>query len=102
MGKDKCDVLSVAHQHKTIILEVSESKIVIMKEINPSLESLALSIRNKRQKLNISQENLAKKCNFSTRYIELLETAQIDPSFLHLDRICKALNISLADLTKNI
>ena len=62
-----------------------------------NLESTGLKIKEIRKRKKISQEKLAEMVSMNTRSILRLENAQNIPTIETLDKIAKALNVSIAD-----
>ncbi len=59
-------------------------------------------IRTYRNRLNLSQETLAEKCKLHPTYIGQLERGEKKPSIETIEKVCRALNISMDLLFKNI
>ncbi|MBQ8886462.1 MAG: helix-turn-helix transcriptional regulator [Candidatus Gastranaerophilales bacterium] len=62
-----------------------------------NLESTGLKIKEIRKRKKISQEKLAEMVSMNTRSILRLENAQNIPTIETLDKIAKALNVSISD-----
>ena len=70
-----------------------------MKKNNIAIE-IGLLIRQIRIEKGLSQEDLAFDCELHRTYIGSLERGEKVPTILTLEKIAKALNISLSDLFK--
>ena len=66
------------------------------------LTKLAERIKSVRLEKKISQEALAHKCDFDRTYISLLERARRNPTYFNLIRLCEGLEISIAELVKEL
>jgi predicted transcriptional regulator len=62
--------------------------------INKVLPRLA----ERRRQLHLSQSDVAKLAGVSQSYVSRVEVAAVDPSVSSLDRICKALRWTVAEL----
>jgi len=62
------------------------------------IQKVAKRIRELRKMKKMSQENLAEKANLHPTLIGKIERAEINPTIGSLEKITKALNISLAEL----
>ncbi len=61
-------------------------------------ERLAKNIRLQRNKLGLSQEVLAERCGLHRTYIGSVERAERNVTIESLDKIAKALKVSVRDL----
>lgn len=75
------------------------NKVKVYDEYN----NLCTNIKNYRLKNNLTQEKLAEKAKCSISYIKQIESKKDfkNVSFLTIINICKALDISVADLFKD-
>jgi len=64
------------------------------------LETVAVNVRNGRIMQGLTQEALAERADLHPNYIGMIERQQRNVSVLALEKIAKALNVSLADLLK--
>ncbi len=62
------------------------------------LIAFGAAVRQIRKENDISQEELALKCDIDRSYMGSIERGQQNSGLLHIARIAKALNISIADL----
>ena len=62
------------------------------------LERLGSRVRELRQALGLSQETFAGKCGLDRTYISGIERGKRNVSMLNIERIAKALNITIAEL----
>ena len=62
------------------------------------LKKLANRIKELRKISNLSQEKLAEKADLHPTFIGKIERAEINPSVVCLNKIAKALKVSLSDL----
>ena len=60
-----------------------------------SLIPLGETIRKHRLSRHLSQVELAKKCQLNKNYIGMLERGEVNPSYLTMIIIAKALNITI-------
>lgn len=67
-----------------------------------AVDQLGMRIRFLRKERNWSQEDLALEANVNKNYICDLENGRRNPSLDILERIAKALDISLSELFKGI
>ena len=63
-------------------------------------ERLVVRLKKLRKARNMTQEELAKRADLSRTYVARLETGRQDPSLSTLERLAKALRVSVADLLK--
>lgn len=68
--------------------------------MNNILSTIAINIKKERQKQRLSQEELAEKANLHPNYIGLIERQQRNISILALEKIAKALNVSITEILK--
>jgi len=61
-------------------------------------ERLAKNIRFQRNKLGLSQEEVADRCGLHRTYIGSVERAERNVTIESLDKIAKALKVSVRDL----
>jgi transcriptional regulator with XRE-family HTH domain len=66
------------------------------------LLKLGSRIRDKRKSLGLSQELLAEKANIDRSYMGGIERGERNITFLILCKICQALEIDIASITKNL
>ncbi len=59
-------------------------------------------LRRKRLEKNLSQEDFAELVGVHRTYIGMLERAEKNITLLNIDKIAKALNISIAELLKEL
>ena len=76
---------------------IGNSYIFIMKK-NTVLHKIAKRVRNLRKINKISQEELAEKANLHPTFIGNIERTETNPTVTTLEKIAKALNITLAEL----
>jgi transcriptional regulator with XRE-family HTH domain len=55
-------------------------------------------VRQERLKQNLSQEDLAEKANLHRTYIGMIERAEKNITLLNIEKISKALGVSISDL----
>lgn len=58
-------------------------------------------VRQERMKLGISQEELAGRAGVHRTYIGMLERAEKNITLENIEKICKALNLSIGDFFKD-
>jgi transcriptional regulator with XRE-family HTH domain len=63
-------------------------------------ERLAMRLRRLREDKGLSQTALAEKAGISRGYLARLEAAQQDPTLAVIEKLAKALKVSLVDLVK--
>jgi transcriptional regulator with XRE-family HTH domain len=63
-------------------------------------ERLAMQVKRLREAQGLSQEALAKKAGISRGYLARLETARQDPTLTVVEKLAKALKVSVAKLVK--
>jgi transcriptional regulator with XRE-family HTH domain len=59
------------------------------------LERFGQKVRQERAKLGISQEELASRAGVHRTYIGMIERAEKNITLLNIEKICKALNITI-------
>jgi len=59
------------------------------------------AIRRRRRELDISQEKLAEIAEIHRTYISSIERGERNPSLENIEKLAKALDISIADLFAN-
>jgi len=59
------------------------------------------AIRRRRRELDFSQEELAEKANLHRTYISSIERGSRNPSLENIEKLAKALNISVSALFTN-
>lgn len=64
------------------------------------LKKFGRIVRNERQKLGISQEELASRADVHRTYIGMVERGEKNITIKNIERICRALNISIHDIFK--
>jgi transcriptional regulator with XRE-family HTH domain len=74
------------------------SSMGINKKITKARQILATNMRRRRAELEISQEQLAELANLHRTYISSVERSQRNIGIDGLERIAKALKLSLSDL----
>jgi transcriptional regulator with XRE-family HTH domain len=64
--------------------------------------SLQINVGKQIQKLResrgLSQQDLAAKCNFEKSNMSRLETGRVNPTLSTLEKVAKALDVSIAEL----
>lgn len=58
-------------------------------------------MRAHRLRLNLSQEDLAARANVHRTYIGMIERAEKNITLENIEKICKALNMSIPDFFKD-
>jgi len=58
-------------------------------------------VRDERAKLGISQEELAARASVHRTYIGMIERAEKNITLENIDKICKALDLSITDFFKD-
>jgi transcriptional regulator with XRE-family HTH domain len=66
--------------------------------MSPTPKQMGKRIQALRKKLNLSRQQLAERADVSREYIRKLEAGGYDPTVGTLQRIAKALGVSLAEL----
>jgi transcriptional regulator with XRE-family HTH domain len=59
-------------------------------------------VRLKRKKLNVSQEEFADMCGLDRTYVGGIERGERNVALINIERIAKALGLSLTDLFKGV
>jgi len=72
---------------------VSKSKI---------LEAFGNRVKEERLKLGISQEELAERAGLHRTYIGMIERAEKNITLLNIEKITKALNLSVKEFFKTV
>ncbi len=62
------------------------------------LSSFGAAIRAVRKEVGVSQEELALKCEIDRSYMGSIERGEQNSGLIHIAKIAKALNISIAEL----
>lgn len=65
----------------------------------PVLVNFGLKVCEERKKLGLSQEELANRAGVHRTYIGMVERAEKNITLKNIERIAKALNVSIGDLT---
>lgn len=68
----------------------------------PILIRFAKRVREERKRLGLSQEDFAAKSGFHRTYIGMIERAERNITLSNIEKIAKALHISLANLFRGI
>lgn len=63
-------------------------------------ERLAMRLKQLREERGLSQTALAEKAGISRGYLARLEAAQQDPTLMVIEKLAKALKVSLIKLVK--
>ena len=58
-------------------------------------------VRDERTKLGISQEELAARAGVHRTYIGMIERAEKNITLENIEKVCKALGLSISDLFKD-
>jgi transcriptional regulator with XRE-family HTH domain len=58
-------------------------------------------VRNQRMKLGISQEELAARANVHRTYIGMIERAEKNITLENIEKICKALDLTISEFFKD-
>lgn len=58
-------------------------------------------VRNERMKLGISQEELASRADVHRTYIGMIERAEKNITLENIEKICKALNLTVSQFFKD-
>jgi transcriptional regulator with XRE-family HTH domain len=69
---------------------------------NNSLVIFGNRVREERLRLNLSQEGLAERAGLHRTYIGMIERAEKNITLVNMSKIAKALDISLAELVKEV
>jgi len=64
------------------------------------LEKFGEKVREERLKQDLSQEELASKAGVHRTYIGMIERAEKNITLENIDKIAKALSVSVSELTK--
>ncbi|MBD2528210.1 helix-turn-helix transcriptional regulator [Nostoc flagelliforme FACHB-838] len=73
-----------------------------MRENNINIEyRFGKAIRRRRRELDYSQEELAEKAGLHRNYISSIETGTRNPSLKNIEKLAKAMNISISALFIN-
>ncbi len=67
-----------------------------------TLKKLGNNIRSKRKDLGYSQEKLAEYADVHRTYMGAVERGEINIAFENLNKIAKALKLSVSELTKGL
>jgi transcriptional regulator with XRE-family HTH domain len=59
-------------------------------------------VRLRRRKLNVSQEEFADMCGLDRTYVGGIERGERNVALVNIERIAKALRLSLTDLFKGV
>ena len=59
-------------------------------------------VRDERAKLGISQEELAARAGVHRTYIGMIERAEKNITLENIEKICKALDLSISDFFKGV
>jgi transcriptional regulator with XRE-family HTH domain len=68
----------------------------------PILIKFAKRVREERKKLKLSQEEFAAKAGFHRTYIGMIERAERNITLSNIEKMAKALKVSLSTLLKGI
>jgi transcriptional regulator with XRE-family HTH domain len=68
----------------------------------PILLKFAKRVRAERKKLNLSQEAFADKSGFHRTYIGMIERAEKNITLANIEKLSKALKISISELLKGL
>jgi len=60
------------------------------------------AVRNRRQKLGVSQEEFADVCGLDRTYIGGIERGERNVSLVNIEKIARALRVSLSELFRGI
>jgi transcriptional regulator with XRE-family HTH domain len=63
---------------------------------------LGRAIRRRRNNLGVSQEEFADLCELDRTYIGGIERGERNPGIVNVERIAKALRVSLAELLRGV
>lgn len=64
------------------------------------LEKFGQRVREERKKLGLSQEELAARAEVHRTYIGMIERGEKNITLLNIEKIAKALNLEISELTK--
>lgn len=64
------------------------------------LEKFGEKVREERLKQGLSQEDLASKAGVHRTYVGMIERAEKNITLENIDKIAKALSVSISELTK--
>ena len=65
-------------------------------------ERLGQKVASLRKKRNLSQEDLAELCQLDRTYISGIERGKRNVALRNIEKIAKALNVSISELTKGL
>jgi len=65
-------------------------------------ENLGKTVRDLRTKKNMTLKELGEQTDLSISYLSLLERGQCNPTISNINRICNALNITMANLLTDV
>jgi len=65
------------------------------------LQKFGQRVRDERNKLGLSQEELASQANVHRTYIGMIERAEKNITLENIEKICKALNLTLSKFFKD-
>jgi transcriptional regulator with XRE-family HTH domain len=65
------------------------------------LQKFGQRVREERNKLGLSQEELASRADVHRTYIGMIERAEKNITLENIEKICKALNLSLSKFFKD-
>lgn len=68
----------------------------------PILLKFAKRVRAERKKLGLSQEGFAEKSGFHRTYIGMIERAEKNITLANIEKLAKALHVSIATLLKGL
>ena len=68
----------------------------------PILIKFAKRVREERKKLGLSQEEFAAKSGFHRTYIGMIERAERNITLSNIDKLAKALRLSISTLLKGL